>query len=384
MLRRVQLQCSRQRRVEGPPTASTAPGGLPRGRDNCRAPQTVQVMPARSGYNTLSGTGSDPAGNESTETYTSGSRPAGTPKRPTPSTSRSTRAGQGPRRKPSRRAWRCDPGINGMTKTGMQFNGTPGMPRPAARCSTRRRASPSRRGPGCRRQRPACGIIASQAGAQKSGFELYCSASLDRWAFDRYASRPRRGRSSALTSASAPGRRMGALVGVYDAVAKTLSLYVNGKLAQTVATPRPGTPPAGSRSVRLLRRRTGELLFRRLDDMRVFDRVLTARVQDPSTRRPLVAARWKLNDARRRQCGQRRLMELDQAAGAARARSPWRVPGRRARRVTFGTIGKAGKAVQLNGLTGICRPPAPVLTPRRASALGLGQTHPPSPPHRSC
>lgn len=79
------------------------------------------------------------------------------------------------------------------------------------------------------------GIIATQAGVKKSGFELYYSASYKRWIFNKYqadtdTAQPIRAMSPAQQLLGAGAKRWH-LVGVYDRDARKLRLYVNDKLA---------------------------------------------------------------------------------------------------------------------------------------------------------
>ncbi len=79
-------------------------------------------------------------------------------------------------------------------------------------------------------------IIATQAGAQRNGFELYYSSSYDRWIFNRYDTDTT---GSTITRAQSTAVPQGGvwthLTGVYDATAKHIRLYVNGQLNSTTA-----------------------------------------------------------------------------------------------------------------------------------------------------
>ena len=208
-------------------------------------------------------------------------------------------------------------------------------------------------------------IIASQAGTQETGFELYYSASQDRWAFNRYASDTTGAQLVRAQAASAPqGGEWAHLVGVYDAIARTLSLYVNGKLAQTVAYTTPWNATGGLQIGTASYAGVPASFFSGdLDDLRVFDRVVTGgEVQDLFTQRPLVAARWKLNDAASAVRPAKAYWKLDEASGAARAEdTEGAFPAGAHGGVTFGASGKTGKAMQLNGSTGYAATSAPVL-----------------------
>ncbi|MFF1745143.1 LamG-like jellyroll fold domain-containing protein [Streptomyces mirabilis] len=149
-------------------------------------------------------------------------------------------------------------------------------------------------------------IIATQAGAQQSGFELYYSGSYRRWVFNRYNSDtagvdPTRGMANLGKPAADqvyPGESWHHLLGVYDGTLKELRLYVDGGLVSTVPfTPAPwdATGPvqvgAGSYGGR------PDSFFKgQIDDVRLYDRVVSKdEAGDLFKQHPQVKGRWKFD-----------------------------------------------------------------------------------------
>ncbi|WP_345944031.1 LamG-like jellyroll fold domain-containing protein [Streptomyces sp. SID3212] len=144
-------------------------------------------------------------------------------------------------------------------------------------------------------------IIATQASAHKSGFELYYSSSYDRWVFNQYVSDTPD--SAAIRAIQAEGKTAFGgewvhLVGVHDTVAKQLTLYVNGveagkaDVAQTWYAGGPVQIGAGS-----YEGSPGSFFPGQIDDVKLFDRAVSAdEVQQMFKQRPLVKGRWKFED----------------------------------------------------------------------------------------
>ncbi|MFI8811338.1 MULTISPECIES: LamG-like jellyroll fold domain-containing protein [unclassified Streptomyces] len=144
-------------------------------------------------------------------------------------------------------------------------------------------------------------IVASQTGSYAPGFELYYSATYDRWAFNQY---------SADTADATPVRAMqpdGAtaragewahLTGVHDTVAHTLTLYVNGQKAESVAL---GDAFYAAQSM-LIGAGASSKVIRNyfpgvIDDVRLFERPVSAEeVQQLFRQRPLVKSRWNFEE----------------------------------------------------------------------------------------
>lgn len=248
-------------------------------------------------------------------------------------------------------------GVDGVSKTAMQLNGTDGYAAtagPVVDTSTSFSVSAWAKLPTEKPDHAA--IIATQAGTTRSGFELYYSFSLDRWVFNRYDADSTSATIVRAQSTTAPqGGQWAHLVGVYDAVKQTLTLYVNGTPAATTPYTKPwnATGPAqiGAGWVGHL----NSFFSGEIDDVRVFDRTVTGdEVQDLFAQRPVVAARWKLNDdAGTSVPAAAAYYKLDEAAGASRAEDttgsyPAGVHGG----FTFGSAGRFGTAAHLDGGTG--------------------------------
>jgi hypothetical protein len=344
------------------------PGGSHVVTTTAGAPRTVQVMPTSAGVNKLQVSASDAAGNASADTYPFRVSAGADAKaiyaldEPIDSTQIADSSGT----HPADVYGHVTLGVDGVSAKAMQLNGADGY---AATSSplveTTKSFSVSAWARLTATKPNSAGIIATQAGAQKSGFELYYSSALDRWAFNRYASDTADAAIVRATSATAPqGGEWAQLVGVYDAVAKTLTLYVNGTLAQTVSYTTPwnatGGLQIGAGSYGGL---PGSFFSGDVDDVRVFDRVVTGQeVEDLFTQRPVVAARWKLNDAAATVRAPKAYWKMDEASGATRAEDtqgafPAGVHGG----ATFGTAGKVSKALHLPGSTGYAATSGPVV-----------------------
>ncbi|MFG3287777.1 LamG-like jellyroll fold domain-containing protein [Streptomyces sp. NPDC048179] len=152
----------------------------------------------------------------------------------------------------------------------------------------------------------AAQIIATQAGTEQSGFELYYSGSYRRWVFNRYDSdtagvQPTRAMANLGKPAADqvyPGDSWHHLLGVYDSTLKELRLFVDGGLVSTVPfTPAPwdATGPvqvgAGSYGSR-----PGSFFKGQIDDVRLYDRVVSKdEAGDLFKQHPQVKGRWKFD-----------------------------------------------------------------------------------------
>ncbi|MFF9347323.1 LamG domain-containing protein [Streptomyces sp. NPDC014734] len=145
--------------------------------------------------------------------------------------------------------------------------------------------------------------VVAQLGTNRPGFELYYSKTYNRWGFTQYsADVPNATQIRAVQPAGTTARagEWVHLVGVHDAVAKTLTLYVNGVKAASVAQASPwyagGSVQVGALSIdggKLIQYFPGQI-----DDVRLYDRpVSDEEVHQLFQQRPLLGARWKLDDA---------------------------------------------------------------------------------------
>lgn len=122
--------------------------------------------------------------------------------------------------------------------------------------------------------------IVSQAGNRTSGFQLYYSASYDRWIFNRHAADADSPTTVRAISEQPPA--LGAwthLLGVYDPTYKVLRLYVDGRL-QSQSTPATFTTPwqaGGAVQLGRVRYNGGyqENFIGDLDDVRLYDRIVS-------------------------------------------------------------------------------------------------------------
>ncbi|NJQ15678.1 LamG domain-containing protein [Streptomyces bohaiensis] len=145
-------------------------------------------------------------------------------------------------------------------------------------------------------------IIAAQHGRERPGFELYYSRVYDRWAFNQYSAdavgaTPVRAMQPAGTAAR--DGEWAHLVGVHDAVRQTLTLYVNGRAVGTASHTAPWHAP-GQVSIGASRYtdRIGSFFPGEIDDVRVHDRVVTAREVTQLYQQPArVTGRWMFETA---------------------------------------------------------------------------------------
>ncbi|MFG3370526.1 LamG-like jellyroll fold domain-containing protein [Streptomyces sp. NPDC048156] len=145
-------------------------------------------------------------------------------------------------------------------------------------------------------------VIAAQAGKDRPGFELYYSATYDRWAVNQYSSDAASATPVRAMQDDGVTAHVGEwvqLVGVHDPVADTLTLYVNGVKAGT-------TELAGAfyadQSMYIgasnYSGAMGSYFPGAIDDVRLLDRPVSAEeVQQMYRQRPLVRGRWNFETA---------------------------------------------------------------------------------------
>jgi hypothetical protein len=142
-------------------------------------------------------------------------------------------------------------------------------------------------------------IVASQSGVHKPGFALYYSPPAQRWIFNQYSEDSPSATITRALGAPAHANTWAHLVGVHDRVANTLTVYVNGveagqaELAGAFAAKGSMLIGAGAFDGTVSGFFPGSI-----DDVRVFDRVVSdEEVLQMFRQRPLVKARWKLDEA---------------------------------------------------------------------------------------
>ncbi|WP_203970637.1 LamG-like jellyroll fold domain-containing protein [Planotetraspora silvatica] len=126
--------------------------------------------------------------------------------------------------------------------------------------------------------------VASQSGVHGSGFQLYYSSAYKRWIFNKYdADTDTEITIRALSDSEPQANVWTHLTGVYDAPAKQIRLYVNGKL-QSAPAAYPYTPWDATGPLQLGRMKWRSHFIENfagdIDDVRVWDRILS---DDPRT-----------------------------------------------------------------------------------------------------
>ncbi|WP_181448571.1 LamG domain-containing protein [Nonomuraea aridisoli] len=266
-------------------------------------------------------------------------------------------------------------GVDGVSKTAMQLNGSTGYAATAAAVVDATRSFAVSAWARLPEDKPLhSGIVLTQTGITRPSFELLYSPTHDRWIFTRFtADRTDATVTQAIGTMAPTGGEWAHLVGVYDAVAKQLKLYVNGVLQDTVpfttpwhTTGRPVLLGAGAWDGTARSFFPGEI-----DDVRIFDRLLMPEeVGDLSTQHPVVKARWKLNDSAAAVRQSRAYWKLDEAAGASRAEDVNGAhPAAAVGAVTFGTAGKVGRAVRTDGTRSHLRTAGPVVDTSRSFTI---------------
>lgn len=163
----------------------------------------------------------------------------------------------------------------------------------------------------------------SQDGSVVAGFYLQYAKANDRWAFALNNDDALAGGVRVLSTAPPAVGEWTHLVGVYDAVAHKARLYVNGALQQEQAFTVDWNA-TGPMAIGRAWHNSAKVDFfpGAIDDVRVFDRIVTAEeVADLFAAHPVVAGRWTLNTDGTDGSGRGRHLSLagdariDQAAG---------------------------------------------------------------------
>jgi hypothetical protein len=141
------------------------------------------------------------------------------------------------------------------------------------------------------------GVIATQLGTSKPGFELYYSSAYDRWVFNNYSADSASGTPVRAMQAEGKTAQAGTwahLVGVHDTVANKLLLYVNGTLAGSTALTSTWYAGGAFQIGGSKMDGTATSFFTgQIDDVRIFDRAVSGdEVYQLFKQRPLVKSRW--------------------------------------------------------------------------------------------
>ncbi|MEZ7124637.1 LamG-like jellyroll fold domain-containing protein [Nonomuraea sp. AD125B] len=144
-------------------------------------------------------------------------------------------------------------------------------------------------------------VVASQAGTQNAGFYLKYDPADRKWRFWRTQSDSvADGSGTAISLSPARPGAWTHLVGVQDVVTKKLRLYVNGVegVPGEMGSAAWGAGGAFQIGRGVYKGQFGDYTPGPVDDVRVFDRVVTAdEVQDLYTIKPVVESTWHLNTA---------------------------------------------------------------------------------------
>ncbi|QLH19310.1 LamG-like jellyroll fold domain-containing protein [Streptomyces sp. Rer75] len=145
-------------------------------------------------------------------------------------------------------------------------------------------------------------VAIAQGGTHKAGFELYYSATYDRWVLNQHTSdAPDASAVRAMQpeGTHAYGNTWAHLVGVHDTVADTLTLYVNGQQADSVKlggswyADGPMFIGAGS-----YEQKPDNVFPGQIDDVRLYDRpVSSGEVLQLFRQRPQLQGRWNFETA---------------------------------------------------------------------------------------
>ncbi|MEU0806046.1 LamG-like jellyroll fold domain-containing protein [Streptomyces sp. NPDC005970] len=194
-------------------------------------------------------------------------------------------------------------------------------------------------------------MVASQIGNHTASFELYYSASYDRWVFNTFAA-DEPGATIVRAMAGTPGGVKAGewthLVGAYDGVDKKLQLFVNGKPAGTASH---DIGWSARRGLRIGAGATGgtakDFFPGTIDETQIFDKPVA---QDEVDK---LYARQTVGDPGRPAVA---VFHLDAETGAADIKGYGGViPAKYAGGVTTGAAGIAGKATRFNGSTGYAK-----------------------------
>ncbi|MFG3100758.1 LamG-like jellyroll fold domain-containing protein [Streptomyces sp. NPDC048182] len=193
-------------------------------------------------------------------------------------------------------------GADGVAGDALQLDGTTGYARTVAPHTDTQRPFTVSAWAKLDRLPSGAATVIAQLGTNRPGYELYYSKDYNRWGFKQFSGDVVGATQIAALQPEGTTARAGEwvhLVGVHDQVAQTLTLYVNGLKAGSVAQAAPfyagGAVQVGALSVdggRLI-----EYFPGRIDDVRVYDRAVSAEeVTQMFQQRPLVKSRWTFEE----------------------------------------------------------------------------------------
>ncbi|MGI5289816.1 LamG-like jellyroll fold domain-containing protein [Nonomuraea polychroma] len=200
--------------------------------------------------------------------------------------------------------------------------------------------------------------LVTQEGARAGAFALQYSKPDDRWALTRTGADADAATTARALSAAAPRlNEWTHLAGVYDAAAGTLSLYVNGSLASTVAFTQPwnatGPLTIGRGKVAGA---AAEFWPGDVDDVRVYGRAMFAdEVADLVNSAATLVGHWK----------------LDEESGTSAADSSGRATAATLAGTASWTSGWLDGALALDGVTGAAEAARPVISTAAGFTVAL-------------
>ncbi len=189
-------------------------------------------------------------------------------------------------------------GVAGLTGTAMKLNGTTGYAATSGQVVNTAGSFAVSAWARLPETKPNhSGTVVTQAAAQRSGFDLSYSVGDDRWVFSRdEADISTAGQVLAKSTTAPVAGQWTHLVGVYDSIAGTIRLYVNGVEAATMPYTKPWNATGRVQIGAGWQGSVTPYFEGDIDDVRIFDRIVGAEeVNDLFRQQPEVNARWKLN-----------------------------------------------------------------------------------------
>ncbi|MFD8690718.1 LamG-like jellyroll fold domain-containing protein [Streptomyces sp. NPDC059651] len=195
-------------------------------------------------------------------------------------------------------------GTAGLAGSALQLDGTTGYARTAAPHTDTQRPFTVSAWAKLDRLPDGAASVVAQLGTNRPGYELYYSNTYNRWGFKQFSDDTVG--ASQIAALQPEGAKAYAgdwahLVGVHDQVAQTLTLYVNGAKAGSVAAPADPFYAGGNVQVGALSVDSGRLIEYfpgQIDDVRLYDRPLSAEeVQQMFRQRPVIKGRWQFEEA---------------------------------------------------------------------------------------
>ncbi|MFJ9052398.1 LamG-like jellyroll fold domain-containing protein [Streptomyces bacillaris] len=192
-------------------------------------------------------------------------------------------------------------GREGPLDRAVRFDGTSGLARTSAGAVRTDRSFSVSAWARLERRPDSAAVVATQLSESRPGFELYYSATYDRWAFNQYSADSPDSRPVRAMQPTGDSARVGEwthLLGVHDQVSDTLTLYVNGRQTDRVTL---GGAWHATGPVQFGAGRYDDVVKSffpgEIADVRIWDRVVTGYEAGRLNQQPLaVAARWMFEE----------------------------------------------------------------------------------------